>query len=414
MANSAAFSIEPAKATLCIDTPGVEHVTYANALDVTIDDTFRLHPEQESIVVGVGQKHNILPGGYLHYKGESYDIGGWYTQIKLSGTDLADLQIRSEASELTIAMWVDNQHESDPEVRIIREEKFDYEYWLHWVINYSCNLKCEYCQGTIDGDRSNWTNVIDLERLKSNFKEIDVPLQISFVGGGEPFLVPNLIETCEFLTKKHQIAFVTNLTIPNVKELVGRIDPAKVTYILASFHIEALEKQGLIERYIEHYTYLRENGFTIQAQAVAYPGILDKCRRYREEFSKAGLDLVFTPFNGEFEGRTYPFEYSKEELDEFGIDPSQIELSKTKGKLCNAGFNVAVIHPMGDIISCDPCKQWLGNIYDNFAFEYTLKRCAKESCHCPMYVHDQDLFDRALELTKNGKEKHIHKMWKGM
>lgn len=411
MENSVVSSIEQAKENLYIDKPGVEHVVFSGIVDLTVDRTMIEQHPNTKLVIGITQKNNILPESTLYYRNKEYNISGWYTQIQSTEGDNT-FTIRSQAPELAITAWFEAINDEEESFRIVRQESGDYNFWMHWVINNSCNLECGYCIETITGTRSNITNTIDLDLLKKNFSGLDTKLKISFVGGGEPFLVPNLIETCEFLTQNHTVAFVTNLTIPKVTELVGRIDPSKVAYILASFHIEELEKRNLIERYIEHYTILRKAGFPIQAQAVAFPGIIEKCQQYHKQFTEAGLDLVFTPFYGTYNDKEYPLAYSEEELRAFGLDPSQTEVFQSKGRQCNAGFNTAIVHPRGDIISCDKCKRWLGNMYDYFDFEEKIQRCTHETCTCPSFLHDQPLFERALEQTENGTKSYEHYLWR--
>ena len=53
-----------------------------------------------------------------------------------------------------------------------------------------------------------------------------------------------------------------------------------------------------------------------------------------------------------------------------------------KGKLCNAGFNIVKVNPMGNITVCDQIRKNLGNVYEKIKFNEKIIRCPCEYCRC--------------------------------
>ena len=83
-----------------------------------------------------------------------------------------------------------------------------------WSVNELCNLNCAYCYKT---KKNNYNKRIDIEKLLSYIESTGEIFHISFTGGGEPLLVPNIIEACKALAEKgHEISFSTNLITPKV------------------------------------------------------------------------------------------------------------------------------------------------------------------------------------------------------
>jgi len=233
-----------------------------------------------------------------------------------------------------------------------------------------------------------------LEKTNKVFK-------IGFSGGGEPFLVPNLVEACLELTKKHYLSFNTNFAEKGVREFIEKIDPKKILYIISSCHIKALERRNLFETYIENFLLAKKRGINIRAVEVAYPPLLSEIDQYRKLFASKGIQLDFNDFCGKYEDKDYPQSYTDEELDGFGFKRKSVNTryptSKKRIRLCNAGYNVAYIHSNGDITPCEPINKIIGNIYEKIRFEKDLMICPFKSCSCPLYLYDVNLFQKAKD-----------------
>lgn len=275
-----------------------------------------------------------------------------------------------------------------------------YDAWLHWYLSERCNLNCDFCgysppsglpkaKGTV--------TLIDIPALLRTLEDADKIFKMSFTGAGEPFLVPNIIDACVHLTKRHYVEFVTNLTPEAITEFAHRIDPARVGVIHASLHTEALRKLGLLETYIRHYLLLREKGFAVRCAELAHPRLLDEAHALRSQFRERGIELSFTPFLGVYKGKRYPESFTGEELAQFDIDPDSLRVFSPYGRICNAGYNVAVIRENGDVRPCDAIGEVIGNVYSRIHFRESLILCPFERCVCPLNKYDEYLYARAME-----------------
>ena len=188
--------------------------------------------------------------------------------------------------------------------------KKSYSACLMWSLTERCNLDCQYCFYNPFRKTAEIKN-IDIASLTDTLNRADEVFEIHFTGGGEPFLVPNIVEACVEITNKHYILFNTNLISGDLKEFSRKISPGRTTEILASLHIEELKKHRLIDRYIENYLLLKKSGFNIRARQVAHPAYAKDAKSYRRFFRERGVGLEFNPFIGEYNGCRYPESYSK-------------------------------------------------------------------------------------------------------
>lgn len=230
---------------------------------------------------------------------------------------------------------------------------------------------------------------------------------IGLTGGGEPFSVNNILELCSEITKKHCLILNTNLTSHKIKSFAEKIDPTKVVMISASLHIKELERLGLVERYIENFLFCKERGFNICTPVVAYPPLLTEVERYKEFFGNIGINLLFGPFCGEYDGKIYPDAYTEEEnilfdyTKLFDLNEDVPQIYHQKGKACNAGYNVGAIDcTTGNIHPCFSLPESIGNIYKEINFNNNLMICPLEFCGCPVKVYIPNLFKKALKETQ--------------
>ena len=215
--------------------------------------------------------------------------------------------------------------------------------------------------------------------------------------GGEPFLQDNILELCEALSSKHYISFNTNLICESVMGLAERIDPRKVGFIYASLHIEELQKKNLVDRFVEHFLFLKAKKFSIKAYIVGYPPIINKAEEYRKFFSQKGVDFKFNKFIGDFNGKRYPQAYTKEEIEKLHLKDRAGRWRDEQKGICNAGYNVGAVLLNGDIIPCfGRGQEVLGNIYTGFSFKKRLRKCPSKACQCVAKEKNKFLFYKAL------------------
>jgi MoaA/NifB/PqqE/SkfB family radical SAM enzyme len=277
--------------------------------------------------------------------------------------------------------------------------KTKYDAWLHWSVSDQCIMNCDYCssgRGVTRGPRTS----IDIQKLIATLDRTDKIFRIGISGGGEPFLVPNLVEACIELSKKHYLSFNSNFAEKRVREFIEKIDPQKVIYIIASCHIKALERRNLLETFINNFLLAKEKGINIRAVEVAYHPIINEIDKYRKLFASKGIQLDFNEFCGRYNDKDYPKAYTDEELDAFGFRRPTVKIhypdSNKHKRLCNAGYNVAYVNSNGDITPCESIKRIIGNIYEKIEFHKSLMVCPFKSCTCPLYLYDEKLFQKAL------------------
>jgi len=276
----------------------------------------------------------------------------------------------------------------------LRNENQKYDAWLHWDVTKRCNFDCEYCFGKIT-DASIKIHSIKTEKLISTLDKTDKTFRVSFTGG-EPTLIPNFVEACQAITKKHYISFNSNLISKNIKQFVKEISPDRVLHIHASFHFDELLEKNLLKLFLDNYIFLKGNGFNIYSEAVAYPNYKNQLEVVTKFAEENLINLTFAPFYGDYKGLTYPESYSPEELELFGIGQNEISCFTQKGELCNAGNNVAVVFSNGNVYPCHQIKTKIGNIYEGIEFRDKLVKCPSRKCGCPLNKYDEYLFEKGI------------------
>jgi MoaA/NifB/PqqE/SkfB family radical SAM enzyme len=283
----------------------------------------------------------------------------------------------------------------------LQDKRFKCDATIQWAIQDDvCNLRCEYCRfdhlvkAVPAGDAKCLIETMDKTGLIFN---------VAVCGNGETFLVPNIIEILQALTKKHYVSLVSNLSLRKVGEFCEKIDPKKVIDITASLHIKELERTGLTDLFIENYLLCEKKGFKIRAQEVAHPNLLGEVDKYKRFFGERGVRLYFDDCFIQFEGKTYPDAYTDEERKTFGLIKKQDSMDRIyqKGKLCNAGYNVFTVAIDGKVYPCPGIKDMIGDVRQgNIGFRKELIRCPNDKCLCPINFLFDDLLLRAREKTK--------------
>ena len=338
-------------------------------------------------------------------------------------------------------------------VKMINPKTDDRHYnaWLQLnVLSLSiCNMNCVYCFKNEHGQRpglneevfpggiysvakSLWHKIVHASKMsplqilqklklisaKSKMQTLDIPafmrslenaqkiFRISFTGG-DPFLVPNIVEACIKITEKHFVSFNTNLVAGHIQKFIHTIDPKRVLRIHASLHFKELERLKKTKLYIENFLLAQEKGFPIFSGAVAYPPLVDEVDQYRKSFGAYGITFTFFPFKGTYKGKIYPESYTAEEREKFGFDESFLDKFHTFGRTCNAGVNVGVVSSSGVVYPCYDIYEEIGNIYGEINFKKEITVCPKRLCSCPLYYLDELLYEEAILQTSQNWAKPV-------
>ena len=275
-----------------------------------------------------------------------------------------------------------------------------YDAWLHWYVTMRCFLDCEYCGTNNSGIRFKGDVApIQIDRLMQALEATGLVFRISFTGGGEPFMVPNLREACQALVGKHFISFNSNLVHKSVGPFFSVMAPDRILQVHASCHIKALERAGLLDLFADNYRLCQQRGIPIHAEEVGHPSLIPEADNYRELFRAKGVALHFGAYAGPYQGKNYPDAYTDGELKVLGLEKTARTAHEThRGSrvfMCNAGYNVAIVQPNGDIFPCDHIRKRMGNIYEKIEFAPRMRACPVAWCTCPLFDYDPMLFTAA-------------------
>jgi len=280
-------------------------------------------------------------------------------------------------------------------------KKIKYDAVAQWAIQDEvCNLKCVYCRFSHSIKE---VPPADPKFLLETLDKTGKIFIIAICGNGETFLVPNIIEVLQELTRKHLISLVSNFTLKKTREFCEKIDPKKVTSVVASLHIKELERTGLTNRFVENYLLCKKKGFNVRAQVVAHPALLGEAEKYIKFFGQKGVQIYFDECFIEYEGKSYPDAYTDHERQVLGLIKKQESIDRIyqKGKLCNAGYNICTVAVDGKVYPCPDIKEVIGDIHQGrIEFKKELTLCPNDRCLCPLNFLSYDLFTRGLEETK--------------
>ncbi|MBN2881696.1 radical SAM protein [Candidatus Woesearchaeota archaeon] len=284
-----------------------------------------------------------------------------------------------------------------------------YEGVLDWSIHSACNFECEYCIAGKNHKTKGPILPVDIHKFTDSLNKINKTIKV-IISGGEPLIIPNIVEVCKEITKKHYLVLITNLSVEKIIRFFDEIDPSRVV-IVSSAHFFELEKRNLMDKFISYHKYGRKKGFNLACNIVAYPGYLDKFDYYLDLFDKNSIGYSIVPFFGEYNGKKYPKEYSNEELKKFRLKNVK-EFYSSRNEICPAGSKVLVCDCEGNIYRCFNfmvSKGYkLSNIEEKIEFTKNWTICPFKKCKCPFYQYEKDNFK--FDKNTDGLDK-FNLMW---
>lgn len=203
------------------------------------------------------------------------------------------------------------------------------------------------------------------------------------ITGGEPFLQPGFMDIINSLDPSKKVALTTNLT-QDITQFVQRVSPEKCFSITASLHPSSRMN---VDYFIGKLLLLKNRGFHVQANFVAYPEQMWMIDRFKMTFDKMGLNLHVDPYTP---GPTYPYCPSNAEREflsrHFGDDRDNPYDDEMKTYLCDAGMNYFVVAANGQV---SPCVSRMytedvlvGNIFDE-SFSLNSEPVVCRTVFCP-------------------------------
>lgn len=197
-----------------------------------------------------------------------------------------------------------------------------YQAYAHWHITYECQMLCEYCIVT-GPDRASDTRDKKTRSLPVPIDDMVKVVDASGLSfyfslmGGEPFLVPNIVEVVQRLTERHYVGANTNLcAVP--RHFWKSINHDRIGNFHISLHIYPLERKNLTQDFIDSFKTMVDAGFNrYNITVVAHPKVIDRIDYYRELFGRHGIAFKLIPMldgGGAVKGKVYPESYTSDEL----------------------------------------------------------------------------------------------------
>lgn len=179
-----------------------------------------------------------------------------------------------------------------------------------WLINNKCNYRCSYCLNGFNEPPGFKTLTseewfIVWKRIYDKYGTISIQIT-----GGEPTVYPDFFEIMKNVSQMHNVELQTNL-FWSPEELIGKVSPNRVSRIGGSFHSEFTKFEDFLEKAV----ILRDAGFKMEINYVAYPPILDDAEKYLKIAKEREVQFSIISFQGEYAGKRYPENYSDKERE---------------------------------------------------------------------------------------------------
>lgn len=275
-----------------------------------------------------------------------------------------------------------------------RKETEPHHVFFGWDITYQCNYDCSYCSLGRSREKATKPQAALLEpkdwvkawqRIYDRYGSCEL-----HISGGEPFAYPGFMELLSGLIEMHTFECSTNF-FWEVEHFIKNIPPDRAR-IGTSFHPEFDD----FSRFITKAVALKNAGFEVWINCVAYPPFLRSIREYKEAANRNSIAFYILPFNGRYGDQEYPRGYTDEETAFLNrLAGNNIVMKKTidwalggpkekKQKVCRMGQMYAKIFPDGNAVRCCAKERYpLGNIIDGtFRLLEEPLECSSAECPC--------------------------------
>lgn len=192
----------------------------------------------------------------------------------------------------------------------------DYQIEADWHLLNTCNYRCQYCffSPEILGEKlqafattQKWQQAFDSTGYR----------WLLHITGGEPSVYPQFVELCEALTESHFISVNSNLSHRSFEVFADRIDPARVSFINAGFHLEERERHDGNQVFLRNAEILLARGFPLLVSLIATPETLGRFEEAVSLLAPTGLLPIPKSIRGPHDGKQYPAAYTALDKDRF-------------------------------------------------------------------------------------------------
>ncbi len=257
-----------------------------------------------------------------------------------------------------------------------------------------CNFKCFYCvagHGEIyEKPVSNYTDERYLQ-VMDTIAQIPRDLNIRIGVGGEFFVSKTLVDGARKISHSPNVKslnLITNLSfsLKQYDKIFQGFDESKIA-LVASFHPTE------VENHMEWFekAAAMDQRFDFAVILVGFPDNIEAIRNYKNTLNGLGVTVFIQPFLGDYKGRFYPRDYTREEHDAlkdmmYSRHDYEYMLMHKKPGLCHAGETSVYVNPEGKVYPCGM------GYYEHAIGDFTQGPelqlndgplpCGFASCHC--------------------------------
>jgi len=293
-----------------------------------------------------------------------------------------------------------------------------------WILLQTCNYRCSYCFAPPETLGEKLHTFATPQQWRAAFDATD-RTWLLHITGGEPSIYPAFVDLCEILAERHYLSLNSNLTHTSLRTFSKRVDPSRVSFINAGFHLEERDRRSGHTAFLTNAEALRAHGFPLFVSLVATPTALARFDDAAATLRPLGLVPVPKLFRGPHEGKIYPAAYSQLDKERFLYraelarecyapmlehmterptadifrDDELLEGEPTfTGMSCDAGHRFVRIEPNGNVLRCGP--PLLGNLLaGSFTPRKTPAACDTRFCYyfCKKYTETARVSSSAIE-----------------
>lgn len=264
-----------------------------------------------------------------------------------------------------------------------------------WFTTMACNYHCHYCWEVQAQDRGEfkaapWDKNADRwvsawNRLKPGILDVT---------GGEPFLLPWLVDFYERLDPAIKLGMTTNIS-HDLTQFVQRVPPERFVNITCSWHPSdngTKSQPNNLFLFTGRLMLLKQRGYPVCVNYVAWPEQLWMIGFFKEWFESRGVRFHVDPYSSI---AYYPFDLSEAEAQyvrkHTGPDREPHEWTTQHGRNyqvdCSGGIDHISVQPDGSAWRCILDRQLLinplGNILDDDFRLLDTPRTCHEHWRCP-------------------------------
>ncbi|HRY28518.1 MAG TPA: radical SAM protein [Elusimicrobiota bacterium] len=281
-----------------------------------------------------------------------------------------------------------------------------------WDLLYHCNYRCSYCWWDphwlkFAEKYAGYPSARQWIRAWENVRRLSGEADISVLGG-EPLMYAGFSDMVRALTtaQGHHVCITTNLYTGSrqLADFVKGISPEKLD-LSCSYHPHFASLTEVLEKVKA----LKELGFHVPVYLISFPPFLEELPSYEETVRRAGGDFRLRIFCGEYNGKTYPRDYTDPEralLSKMLGNPVQVDYQidqkTTLGERCYSGAVYGNVKPTGDVYRCGQSAidgKPMGNIFDeDFHMLPGPTPCPFTHCSCQEYEYVAKEYERKRAL----------------